>query len=153
MENLKTNWKLPEKSKNPRSQRKIGYREIENILKTAGFILFFSKKLPPPLPQFRILREDEAIKMSNSLKAAGHLYKKQLENWLSKPSIFNDTAKKKACDIFFVTGFWWELVDSNHRSITQQIYSLSPLATQESSPIQFFDCNLADCSIIITKTF
>ena len=73
--------------------------------------------------------------MSNSLKTAGHLYKKQLENWLSKPPIFNDTAKKKACDIFFVTGFWWELVDSNHRSIKQQIYSLSPLATRESSHI------------------
>ena len=43
--------------------------------------------------------------MSNSLKTAGHLYKTQLENWLSKPPIFNDTAKKKACDIFFVTGF------------------------------------------------
>ena len=43
--------------------------------------------------------------MSNSLKTAGHLYKKQLENWLSKPPIFNDTAKKKACDIFSVTGF------------------------------------------------
>ena len=73
--------------------------------------------------------------MSNSLKTAGHLYKKQLENWLSKPLIFDDTAKKKACDIFFVTGFWWELVDSNHRSIKQQIYSLSPLATRESSHI------------------
>ena len=44
--------------------------------------------------------------MSNSLKTAGHLYKKQLENWLSKPLIFDDTAKKKACDIFFVTGLW-----------------------------------------------
>ena len=43
--------------------------------------------------------------MSNSLKTAGHLYKTQLENWLSKPQIFNDTTKKKACDIFFVTGF------------------------------------------------
>ena len=42
--------------------------------------------------------------MSNSLKTAGHLYKKQLENWLSKPPIFDDTAKKKTCDIFFVTG-------------------------------------------------
>lgn len=73
--------------------------------------------------------------MSNSLKTAGHLYKKQLENWLSKSPIFNDTTKKKACDIFFVTGFWWELVDSNHRSIKQQIYSLSPLATRESSHI------------------
>ena len=36
---------------------------------------------------------------------------------------------------------WWELVDSNHRSMTQQIYSLSPLATRESSHI--FNC----CSI------
>ena len=75
--------------------------------------------------------------MSNSLKTAGHLYKTQLENWLSKPLIFDDTAKKKACDIFFVTGLWWELVDSNHRSIKQQIYSMSPLATRESSLICF----------------
>ena len=45
MENLKTNWKLSEKSKNPRNQREIGCEEIENILKTAGFILFFSKKV------------------------------------------------------------------------------------------------------------
>ena len=45
MESLKTSWKLSEKSKNPRSQRKIGYRKIENILKTAGFILFFLKKI------------------------------------------------------------------------------------------------------------
>ena len=80
--------------------------------------------------------------MSNSLKTAGHLYKKQLENWLSKSPIFNDTAKKKACDIFFVTGFWWELVDSNHRSIKQQIYSLSPLATRESSHILFCVCRV-----------
>ena len=48
MENLKTNWKLSEKSKNPRSQQEIGCEEIENILKTAGFILFFSKKCPLP---------------------------------------------------------------------------------------------------------
>ena len=59
------------------------------------------------------------------------------KNRLAKLPIFNDTAKKKACDIFYVTGFWWELVDSNHRSIKQQIYSLSPLATRESSHIQF----------------
>ena len=76
--------------------------------------------------------------MSNRLKTVGHLYKKQLENRLSKLLIFDATTKKKDCDIFFITVFWWELVDSNHRSITQQIYSLSPLATRESSPIQFF---------------
>ena len=45
MENLKTKWKLPEKAKNPRSQQEIGCEEIENILKTAGFILFFLKKI------------------------------------------------------------------------------------------------------------
>ena len=53
--------------------------------------------------------------MSNSLKTAGHLYKKQLENWLSKPLIFDDTAKKKACDIFFVTGLWLRGQDLNLR--------------------------------------
>ena len=81
--------------------------------------------------------------MSNSLKTVGHLYKKQLENRLSKSPIFDDTAKKKARDIFFVAGFWWELVDSNHRSIKQQIYSLSPLATRESSHILFCVCRVA----------
>ena len=29
--------------------------------------------------------------------------------------------------------FWWEEVDSNHRRRCQQIYSLLPLATRESS--------------------
>ena len=28
---------------------------------------------------------------------------------------------------------WWERVDSDHRSETQQIYSLPPLATREHS--------------------
>ena len=44
MENLKTNWKLSKKTKKPRSQLEISYGEIENILKTTGFILFFLKK-------------------------------------------------------------------------------------------------------------
>ena len=35
MENLKTNWELLKKTKDPRSQQEIGCREIENILKTA----------------------------------------------------------------------------------------------------------------------
>ena len=30
-----------------------------------------------------------------------------------------------------VSLFWWRRVDSNHRSETQQIYSLPPLATRE----------------------
>ena len=32
--------------------------------------------------------------------------------------------------------FWWEMVDSDHRSETQQIYSLPPLATREISHIK-----------------
>ena len=37
--------------------------------------------------------------------------------------------------IFFMQPFWWERVDSDHRSKMQQIYSLSPLATRERSQI------------------
>ena len=32
---------------------------------------------------------------------------------------------------------WWGKVDSNHRSDTQQMYSLSPLATREFPHIHF----------------
>ena len=33
---------------------------------------------------------------------------------------------------------WWRRMDSDHRSETQQIYSLPPLATRESPHIQLF---------------
>ena len=49
-----------------------------------------------------------------------------------------------------VCSFWWERVDSNHRSKTQQIYSLPPLAAREHSHIQFFLFALiAECLFII----
>ena len=39
----------------------------------------------------------------------------------------------------FVDGFfWWGMVDSNHRRHSQQIYSLSPLATREIPHILLF---------------
>ena len=90
-----------------------------------------------------------ATKKSNRPEAVGHLYKTHFENRSLPLPIFNDTAKKKACDIFFVTGFWWELVDSNHRSIKQQIYSLSPLATREHAHILF--AVIADCLYILSS--
>ena len=37
-----------------------------------------------------------------------------------------------------VSLLWWGRTDSNHRSDTQQIYSLSPLATRELPHILFF---------------
>ena len=42
--------------------------------------------------------------------------------------------KKSTC--FHKSIFWWEMVDSNHRSEAQQIYSLPPLATREISLIK-----------------
>ena len=63
MENLKTNWKLSEKSKNPRSQQEIGCEEIENILKTAGFILSFLKKIAPSPAKFQKAAGKVGIKL------------------------------------------------------------------------------------------
>ena len=37
---------------------------------------------------------------------------------------------------FAMSFFWWGMVDSNHRRHSQQIYSLSPLATREIPHIQ-----------------
>ena len=45
-------------------------------------------------------------KKPNRLKMVGHLYKTHLENRSSTFLILRDTAKKRACDILYVTGFW-----------------------------------------------
>ncbi len=63
MENSKRNWKLSEKAKNPRSQQEIGCEEIENILKTAGFILFFLKKIAPSPAEFQKAAEIVGIRV------------------------------------------------------------------------------------------
>ena len=68
MENLKTNWKLSKKTKNPRSQQEIGCEEIENILKTAGFILFFLKKIAPSPAKFRKAAGKVGIKLGKPPK-------------------------------------------------------------------------------------
>ncbi len=41
-------------------------------------------------------------------------------------------------------GFWWGMVDSNHRRHCQQIYSLSPLATREIPQIYVIRLELVD---------
>ena len=58
---------------------------------------------------------------------------KQEDNFLS-PKAANSRRKTKNLNTF-VFRFWWERVDSNHRSQRQQIYSLPPLATRELSHI------------------
>ena len=66
--------------------------------------------------------------------STGAFILKPEENEKSEPF-----SNRKQVRIFLV---WWELVDSNHRSIKQQIYSLSPLATRESSHILFCVCRV-----------
>ena len=83
----------------------------------------------------RASAQNPQIKKPNRQKTVGQHCKTRLENLTTQAPIFGDITKKKGCDNIFVTAFWWELVDSNHRSIKQQIYSLSPLATWESSHI------------------
>ena len=98
--------------------------------------------------------QNPQIKKPNRQKTVGQHCKTRLENLTTQAPIFGDITKKKGCDNIFVTAFWWELVDSNHRSIKQQIYSLSPLATRESSHILFCSVaalRVAQCLIIIAK--
>ena len=46
MENLKTNWKLSKKTKNPRSQQEIGCGEIETFWKQQDLFCFSQKNCP-----------------------------------------------------------------------------------------------------------
>ena len=68
MENLKTNWKLPGKTKNPRIQREISCEEIENILKIAGFILFFLKKIAHSPAKFQKVAEKVGFRVGKPPK-------------------------------------------------------------------------------------
>ena len=63
MENLKTNRKLLQKARNPRNQWEIGCGKNENILKTAGFILFLLKKIAPSPAEFQKVAEIVGIRV------------------------------------------------------------------------------------------
>ncbi|MFR6367285.1 MAG: hypothetical protein ACLUOA_00075 [Gemmiger formicilis] len=51
----------------PRKQE-IGYGEIENILKTAGFILFFLKKIAPSPAKFQKMAEKVGFRVGKPPK-------------------------------------------------------------------------------------
>ena len=81
---------------------------------------------------------------SRALKTACRAVFAQRGTQSSGPGLFESASvspenkdKNKSDTHYQVSLCWWELVDSNHRSIKQQIYSLSPLATRESSHILF----------------
>ena len=80
-------------------------QEIENILKTAGFILFFLKKIAP-LPNSGKRQEKWASGWANRPKMVGQHCKTVFKNRLAKSPIFDATTKKKDCDIFFITVLW-----------------------------------------------
>ena len=72
----------------------------------------------------------------------------------SGPGLFESASvspenKNKSDTHYQVSLCWWELVDSNHRSIKQQIYSLSPLATRESSHIHLLPRAHSPCRSVL----
>ena len=115
MENMKINWKLLQKAKNPRSQQEIGCREIENILKTAEKSWNFRWKLQNRTAGESKPSPNHPTKKSNRLKTVGHLYKMRFKNDTSILLFLHDTTKKKAHDIFFVMGLWLRRQDLNLR--------------------------------------
>ena len=92
-----------------------GYGEIENILKTAGFILFFLKKIAHSPAKFQKSAEKWESRWANRPKMVGQHCKTVSKNWLAKSLIFDATTKKKDCDIFFITVLWLRRQDLNLR--------------------------------------
>ena len=64
-------------------------------------------------------------------------YKSYKPDAPGRRQVCRDKRKPRALPDGKARGFWWARVDSNHRSIKQQIYSLSPLATREHALILF----------------
>ena len=83
-----------------------GYGEIENILKTAGFILFFLKKIAHSPAKFQKMAEKVGFRVGKPPKMVGQHCKTVFKNRLAKSPIFDATTKKKDCDIFFITVLW-----------------------------------------------
>ena len=98
--------KTAEKNEKSPQPTEIGCREIENILKTAGFILLFLKKIALSPAKFQKSAEKWASRWANSPKMVGQHCKTVSKNRLSKSPIFDATTKKKDCDIFFITVLW-----------------------------------------------
>ena len=73
---------------------------MANTLKTAGFILSFSKKLPLLLPNSRKRQGKWASSWGNRPKMVGQHCKTASQNCVVKLPIFDDTVKKKPATSF-----------------------------------------------------
>ena len=93
---------LPATAKNEKNPQAMGnwLRGNWNILKTAGFILFFSKKLPLLLPNSRKRQGKWASSWGNRPKMVWQHCKTASQNCVVKLPIFDDTAKKKPVTSF-----------------------------------------------------
>ena len=93
---------LPATAKNGKTPQPMGnwLRGNWNILKTAGFILFFSKKLPLLLPNSRKRQGKWASSWGNRPKMVWQHCKTASQNCVVKLPIFDDTAKKKPATSF-----------------------------------------------------
>ena len=124
MENLKTNWKLPEKRKLPAANGKLAAGKLKTFWKQQDLFCFFSKKLPPPLPNSGKRQEKWASSWENRTKMVGQHCKTVFKNRLAKSPIFDATTKKKDCDIFFITVLWRWRPDLNWWMKVLQTFAL-----------------------------
>ena len=113
-----------EKQKIPAANRKLAARKLKTFWKQQDLFCFFSKKLPPPLPNSRKRQGKWASSWGNRPKMVGQHCKVVSKNRLAKSLIFDDTAKKKDYDIFFITVLWRWRADLNCRMRVLQTLAL-----------------------------
>ena len=73
---------------------KLATGKLKTFWKQQDLFCFFSKKLPPPLPNSGKRQEKWASSWENRTKMVGQHCKTVSKNWLAKSPIFGDTAKK-----------------------------------------------------------
>ena len=158
---------LPATAKN-RSQWEIGCGEIENILKTAGFILFFSKKLPLLLPNSRKRQGKWASSWGNRPKMVGQHCKTASQNCVVKLPIFDETAKKKPATFFMSQAFgapegirtpgtWRRRTTTGWYRLTmkRELYWFCTFAAKTGKSLLsvittgFFGILISDCTVVV----
>ena len=100
------------KRKNPAANRKLAAGKLKHSENSRIYSVFL-KKLPLLLPNSRKRQGKWASSWGNRPKMVGQHCKTASQNCVVKLLIFDDTAKRKARDIFFVTGLWCDREDSN----------------------------------------
>ena len=80
--------------------------------------------MPSPLPNSGKRQKKWASRWANSPKMVGQHCKTVFKNWSAKLPIFDATAKKKDCDIFFITVLWRWRPDLNWWMKVLQTFAL-----------------------------